>query len=165
MPFRHESPVLHIRMAQQGCPSPPQVLQVDDAPLPLHAKVLPLQVRLVPPPPEAPPAPLAGWQQGCPSAPQALVHIEAVPASPPPAHPRLAWQDIPPPNPLPSQHGSPAAPHFMQAPVTIDPVVTQPSPVVQDAPKPPLQHGSPLPPHFMQAAVPIASVATQPRPL
>ena len=156
MPFRHESPVLHIRMAQQGCPSPPHVLHEP----PLHAKVAPLQVRLLPPPPEAPPAPLAGSQQGCPSAPHALVHMAAVPASPPPAHPRLAWQaDIPPPNPV-SQHASPEAPHFMQVPATIDPAVTQPSPVVHEAPIPPLQHGSPLPPHFIQAEAPIASGAS-----
>jgi len=61
-------PVLHVRietwpLPQQVCPTPPHALQVGDAPRPAQARPLPMQVR-APPPPGAPPAPLAGWQQG-----------------------------------------------------------------------------------------------------
>lgn len=60
MAFLHVSPPPHIRIAQQGWLSPPQVRQVEEPPPPpLHTSVLPAQVS-PPPPPDAPPAPLAG---------------------------------------------------------------------------------------------------------
>jgi len=66
--------------------------------------------------------------------------------------------------PPPLQHGSPAAPHFIQALGPIAPDETQPRPLSHDeAPNPPPQHGSPAAPHFMHALA--APEETQPRPL
>ena len=130
MTFMQVSALLHVRMAvepvpQQGWPEPPHARHVDGAlpPPPLHTKP-PLQAAAAPPP-DVPPAPLAAWQHGCPSPPHALVHI-ATPPSPPPPQPRPASHEDP-PNP-PPQHGSPAAPHFMQAFAPVVPVLTQPRP-------------------------------------
>ena len=126
-------------------------------PKPLQTTSLPLQVAAAVP--EAPPAPAAAWQHGCPSAPQALVHI-ATPPSPPPPQPSPAPHAVMPP----LQHGSPEAPHFMQAFTPIEPVDTQPRPLSHWlAPNPP-QQGSPEAPHFMHEDAPMPE-DTQPRPL
>jgi len=120
--FAQVSPVVQVRIAQQGCPDSPQAAHICAAPFPVQARPLP-QVSAVEP--EPPPAPLlVGSQQGCPAMPHEAVHIETPPSAPL-LQPRPGPQAVP-----PLQQGSPAWPHFRQAfcPVPA-PFRTQPRPL------------------------------------